>query len=114
MKKNFSALLGICLLLAFPMLAEETFPPGTVYFQNLNVHQALAVYEKMAGISLEMSADVKRLETRITLKNETACTRSELVKLLEKAFSEQAYITISKLDDQHATVTMLESKTKKP
>jgi hypothetical protein len=114
MKNILRALLATCLLLALPTLAEETFPTGTIFFQDLNVHQALTVYEKIAGLSLEMSADVKRSDARITLKNDKPCTRTELVKLLEKAFSEQAHITISKLDDKRAAVTIQEQKIKKP
>ena len=91
-------LLSVC-----AVSAEE--PKRTVNFINTPLEKILPIYHELSGLELIESSEVKTLHTAITLRTAVPVSRSDLVKLMEKALVDQAGVVISHLDPQRASVT---------
>jgi hypothetical protein len=103
MKQNLMLWLTTLLLSVCAVSADE--PKRTVNFINTPVEKILPIYHELSGLELIESSEVKKLHTAITLRTAVPVSKSDMVKLMEKALVDQAGVVISRLDAQRASVT---------
>jgi hypothetical protein len=111
MKKIPAFLIACLLALTFSVRAD--IPAGIFSFKNVDPLQLLDIYQKVSGLELQIAPDVRRSTAKISFESTKPMTKTEALKLIEKALSEQANVKIIKTDEKHATVS-LEKKTDKP
>src|SRR5204863_7360620 len=79
---------------------------GTFDLLNADINkQVLKLYKDCSGMELVVSSQVERLTTVINLKSLELTSKSELMRLIEKALVDQAGVVITRLDDKRASVT---------
>jgi hypothetical protein len=83
----------------------EVFHTNQIRFSGLYPVQALQVYAKLTNASLEISPDVKSLQSGIYWTNHQDMTRSQVIAELEKVLRSQAGVVIQHVDATHTTVT---------
>lgn len=103
MKRIPILLLATLLLSLCAVSADE--PKRTVNFINTPIEKILPIYHELSGLELIESSEVKKLHTVITLRTAAPVSKSDMVKLMEKALVDQAGVVISRLDAQRASVT---------
>jgi len=91
-------LLSIC-----AVSADE--PKRTMNLLNTPLEKVLPIYHELSGLELVVSSDVRKLHPVITIRSASALSKSEMLKLIEKALLEQAGVVITRLDEQRASVT---------
>jgi type II secretory pathway component GspD/PulD (secretin) len=79
--------------------------PRMINFRGADVRQVLDVYKTLVQVEFIMDSRVKKLQARITARNERAISERQAAELIEKALLEQAGIVISGLDAKRASVT---------
>jgi len=82
--------------------AEE--PKYTIDFKKVDTQQALSFYANLSGLELVTDSHVSAVHNPIALQSSSP-SKSETMKLVEKALIEQAGIVITRLDDKKASVT---------
>jgi hypothetical protein len=76
--------------------------------------QVLDIYAKLTDASLDISPEVKSLQSGIYWTNHEDMTRSQVTAELEKVLRSQTGVVIRHVDDTHITVTYDASATSKP
>ncbi|MGD0744272.1 MAG: hypothetical protein ABSA45_03870 [Verrucomicrobiota bacterium] len=103
MKRILLPLFTTLLLSCCAASADE--PKRTVNFTNTPLEKILPVYHQLSGLELVVSSDVRKLHRVLTIRSDEGVTKSQMLKLIEKALLEQAGVVISRLDEQRASVT---------
>jgi hypothetical protein len=85
--------------------ASADEPTRTLNFINTPVQKILSIYHDLSGYELIESSEVVKLHAVITLRTAAPVSKSDMVKLMEKALVDQAGVVISRLDAQRASVT---------
>jgi len=104
---------SIALVLALGLLAgtstpsgdADLLPPGVINFRDATVPTVLDVYKLLVKKALITDSQVKKMGTRITLKNERPLSEKQAAMLIEHALLEQAAIVITPLGENRASVT---------
>ena len=86
----------------YPLSTEES--KYTIDFKAVDTQQALDFYKNLSGLELVTDSHVRFVHKPIALQASSP-SRSEIMKLVEKALNEQAGIVILRLDDKRASVT---------
>jgi hypothetical protein len=92
----------------------DEFHANQMRFSGLYPVQALQVYAKLTDASLDISPEVKSLQSGIYWTNHEDMTRSQVTAELEKVLRSQAGVVIRHVDATHITVTYDASATSKP
>ena len=103
MKRILLLLFTTLLLACCAVSADE--PKRTLNFINTPLEKILPVYHQLSGLELVVSSDVNKLHRVLTIRSAEGVTKSQMLKLIEKALLEQAGVVISRLDEQRASVT---------
>jgi hypothetical protein len=83
----------------------DEFRAEQIRFGGLQPIQALEVYAKLTNASLEISPEVKSLQSGIFFTNHVDMTRPEVVAELEKVLRSQAGVVIQHLNATQIVVT---------
>ena len=90
------------------------FHANQIRFSGLYPAQALQVYAKLTDASLDISPEVKSLQSGIYWTNHEDMTRSQVMFELEKVLRSQAGVVIRHVDTTHIAVTYDASAIGKP
>jgi hypothetical protein len=89
--------------LFFIFLASNIFASAMELGPITNCFAALEAYKDISGLELEIATDVKNVQGRLQIPQQTVTT-AEALKVIDKALLAQGII-ITKLDEKRASVT---------
>jgi type II secretory pathway component GspD/PulD (secretin) len=98
-------MLGCLTRSAFAQVAATNQPAinHPINFRNVRVSQVLQIYHNATQLQLAVAADVLQEKRTITLVA-TAHSPEEVATLIQQALLKQTGITITMIDDKHASV----------
>jgi hypothetical protein len=100
-------------LLAVVLTASaQAQPPGVLKFESVPVPDMLEFYRQLTGKKLVVAPNVDQALSRITLRSDGPVSRDEAARMVERALAEQGGVAITRLDDNHASVTYHEALAK--
>jgi len=102
----FIAVLGALTSLACAQ-TPATNPPAinqAIRIRNVGISEVLQIYHNVTQLQLTIPAAVRQDKRTITIEA-VAHSPAEIQKLIEQALLKQTGILITKIDDQHASVT---------
>jgi hypothetical protein len=102
--KRILPILIAAVIASFVAVAADP-PKGSIHFQNVPLDKVLLVYQEMSGCQLIEASDVKRHYRGITVRAVSPASKTDTLKLIEKAVLEQAGVVITRLDDKRVSVT---------
>ena len=100
-----ASLLLLLSLLAAEFQSHAADARGVIKFESVPVPQLLSAYKAMSGLELVIDSRAKTLISSVTVQSSAPLTKTEALKLIEKALVEQAGVVITPLDDRQASVT---------
>jgi type II secretory pathway component GspD/PulD (secretin) len=112
MKRTFLLILASLLVTLGSSFADDA-TNITLDWKNVDVSQALSIYQKMSGLELVIDSPA-RVGTPITIQTSVSMSKAETMKLVEKSLVTQAGIVITRLDDKRASVTFNDALTINP
>jgi hypothetical protein len=92
----------------------DVFHTNQIRLSGGNPTGVLVIYAKLTTASLEISPDVKSLQSGIYWTNHADMTRSQVIAELEKVLRSQAGVVIRHVDATHISVTYDASAADKP
>ena len=67
-------------------------PAGTVQLSNVGLQRALTLYQELRVGTVDIAEPIKRMDAPISLTNSESMSRSQVLRLFEKALHDQAGI----------------------
>jgi len=112
MKRTFLLILASLLVTIGSSFADDV-TNITLDWNNVDVSQALSIYQKMSGLELFIDSRA-RVEMLIKIQASVPMTKADTLKLIEKSLVTQAGMVITRLDDKRASVTFNDALTINP
>jgi len=81
-------------------------PAGAIQLSNVDLQQVLTFYQELSIGTVDIADPIKRMDTPICLTNSERMSRSEVLRLFEKALHDQAGIITTPTGSNHVALSL--------
>ena len=85
---------------------EDMLPAGAIQLSNVDLQQVLTFYQELSIGTVDIADPIKRMDTPICLTNSERMSRSEVLRLFEKALHDQAGIITTPTGSNHVALSL--------
>ncbi len=71
---------------------EDMLPAGAIQIRSVDLQQVLPIYQELSIGTVDIAEPIKRMHAPISLTNNETMSRSQVLRLFEKALHDQAGI----------------------